>query len=57
MPGLKTMKDKGYVPQRTFFNQMVRGGISISKIIFLNMRELKRTRVIADDAERYVLPK
>ena len=50
------MKDKGYIPQRIFFNQMVRGGLSISKIIFLNMRELKRTRVIDDNAERYVLP-
>jgi hypothetical protein len=56
MPGLRTMKEKGYVPQRTFFSQMVRGGLSISKIILLNMRELKRTRVIPDDAERYVLP-
>jgi hypothetical protein len=54
--GLRTMKEKGYVPQRTFFNQMVRGGLSISKIILLNMRELKKTRVIKDDAERYVLP-
>ncbi|HEY3420062.1 MAG TPA: transglutaminase domain-containing protein [Methanomassiliicoccales archaeon] len=57
MAGLRRMKEMGYVPQRTFFSQMVRGGISISRIILLNMRELKRTRVIPDDAERYVLPK
>jgi hypothetical protein len=50
------MKEKGYIPQRTFFIQMVRGAISISKIILLNMRELKRTRIISDEAERYVLP-
>src|ERR1700690_1146168 len=56
MPGLRTMKEKGYMPQRTFFSQMVRGGISISTIILLNMRELKRTRIITEDAERYVLP-
>jgi hypothetical protein len=50
------MKERGYIPQRTFFSQMVRGGFSISKIIMFNMRELKRTRVIHDDQERYVLP-
>jgi hypothetical protein len=35
---------------------LIRGGLSLSKIILMNMPELKRLRVIPDDGERYSIP-
>jgi hypothetical protein len=50
------MRSKGYIPQRMYMYLLIRGGLSLSKIILLNMPELKRLRVIPDDSERYIVP-
>jgi hypothetical protein len=56
MTGLAEMRDKGFMLQKTYMALLIRGTFSLSKIILLNMRELKRLRVIPEGAERYVLP-
>lgn len=50
------MRSKGYIPQRMYMYLLIRGGLSLSKIILLNMPALKRLRVIPDDGERYEVP-
>jgi hypothetical protein len=50
------MRNKGYMPQRPFLTLQVKGAISLSAIILLHMRELRKLRVLPADAERYVVP-
>lgn len=56
MVGLAEMKDREYIPTKTYMSLLIRGTFSLSRIILLNMRELKRLRVIPEGGERYVLP-
>ncbi|MCE5296089.1 MAG: transglutaminase family protein [Euryarchaeota archaeon] len=56
MTGLAEMKDREYVPPKIYLSLLIRGTFSLTKIILLNMRELKRLRVIPEGAERYALP-
>jgi len=53
---LAEIKSNGYMPQRAYLRLMVNGGLSLSKVILLNMRELRRLRVVPADGERYNRP-
>lgn len=57
MTFLREMKDKGYIPQKTYMKMMMGGTLSLSKTLLLNMSELKKLRTIPDTEERYVRPK
>ncbi|OPY33154.1 MAG: Transglutaminase-like superfamily protein [Methanomassiliicoccales archaeon PtaU1.Bin124] len=54
--GLAEMKDKEYIPTKVYMSLLIRGTFSLGKIILLNMRELKRLRVIPEGSEHYVQP-
>jgi len=56
LTSLAEIKANGYMPQRAYLKLMVNGGLSLSKVILLNMRELRRLRVVPADGERYVRP-
>lgn len=56
MTTLAEIRDNGYMPQRAYIKLMVNGGLSLSKVILLNLRELRRLRVVPSDMERYVRP-
>jgi len=57
MTSLHEMKDKGYIPQKMQIKLFLGGGISLGKTLLLNMGDLKKLRVLPNDAERYIRPK
>ena len=56
MVSLREMKDKGYIPQKTYFKMMTGGSLSLMKTLLLNMNDLKKLRKIPPSEERYVRP-
>jgi hypothetical protein len=57
MTSLREMKDKGYIPQKMQIKLFLGGGISLGKTLLLNMGDLKKLRILPNDAERYIRPK
>jgi hypothetical protein len=51
------MKDREYIPQKTYLKLMIGGGLSLSKVLLTSPRDLKKLRVIPPSAERFVRPK
>jgi hypothetical protein len=56
MTSLGEIKANGYMPQRAYITLMAKGGWSLSKVILLNLRELKRLRVVPPGEERHIRP-
>lgn len=59
MNSLREMKEKGYIPPRLLILMMTKGAISLSKVLILNFRTLKKTRYKATyirPERRYELP-
>jgi hypothetical protein len=50
------MKDRDYVPQKTYAKLMIGGGVTLSKTLLFNPRDLKKLRVIRAGEERFVRP-
>lgn len=57
MLSIKEIKEKGYLPQKTQLKMMIGGGLALSKTLLLNFTDVKKLRVLPEDAERYVRPK
>ncbi len=53
MTGLKEMKEREYIPPKPMFLLMVKGAISLLKVLMFNMRTLKKARYKAT----YIRPK
>ena len=51
------MKEKGYIPQKTYAKLFIAGAFSLSKTLLLNMSDLKKLRNIPPGSERYIRPK
>ncbi|RLF45539.1 MAG: hypothetical protein DRN29_06550 [Thermoplasmata archaeon] len=56
MVSLKEIKEKGYLPQRTYLKLMIGGALSLSKVLLTNLGSLKKIRKINPSEERYVRP-
>lgn len=56
MTSLREIKDKGYIPQKMYFKLFLGGALSLTKTLLLNMSDLKKLRVLPNDAERYIRP-
>jgi hypothetical protein len=54
MVSFREMKEKGYIPQRTYLKLMIGGGLSLSKVLLTSPGDLKKLRVIHGAEERYV---
>jgi hypothetical protein len=54
MMSLREMKDREYIPQKTYLKLMIGGGLSLSKVLFTNPRDLKKLRVMHANEERYI---
>ena len=57
MTSIHEMKEKGYIPQKTYAKLFIAGALSLSKTILLNMGDLKKLRKIQSNSERYIRPK
>ena len=56
MTSLREIKEKGYMPQKTYFKMLLGGGLSLSKTLLLNLSDLKQLRVVPANQERYIRP-
>ena len=56
MTSLREIKDKEYIPQKMYFKLFLGGALSLTKTLLLNMSDLKKLRVLPNDAERYIRP-
>jgi len=50
------MKERGYIPQKTYLKLMIGGGLTLSKVLLTNPRDLKKLRLIHANEERYHRP-
>ena len=60
MISFKEMKEKNYIPPRPMILMMVKGAVSLSKVLLFNFRTLKKTRYKATyirPERRYELPR
>lgn len=56
MTSLREMKERGYIPQKTYLKLMVGGGLSLSKVLFTSPRDLRKLRVLHEGEQRYIRP-
>lgn len=56
MTSLREIKEKGYIPQKTYLKLMVGGGLSLSKVLFTSPRDLKKLRVLHEGEQRFIRP-
>jgi hypothetical protein len=56
MTSLREMKERGYIPQKTYLKLMVGGGLSLSKVLFTSPRDLKKLRVLHEGEQWYIRP-
>jgi hypothetical protein len=54
MVTIHEIKDKGYIPQKTFAMLIIGSGLTLMKTLMLNMRDLKKLRVIHPGEERFI---
>jgi len=57
MVSFREMKDRGYIPQKTYLKLMIGGGLSLSKVLLTKPGDLKKLRVIHGSEERFIRPK
>ncbi len=57
MNSLHEIKEKGYIPQKTYAKLFIAGAFSLTKTLLLNVSDLKKLRKISSDSERYIRPK
>jgi hypothetical protein len=57
MISLHEMKDREYIPQKTYLKLMIGGGLSLTKVLLTSPGDLKKLRTIHNDEERYIRPK
>ena len=54
MVSLREIKDKGYIPQKTYLKLMIGGTLSLSKVLLTSPRQLKKLRVLHPGEPRYI---
>jgi len=57
MHSFREMKDRGYIPQKTYLKLMMGGGLSLSKVLITSPGDLKKLRTIHGSEERYIRSK
>jgi hypothetical protein len=57
MVSFREMKDREYIPQKTYLKLMIGGGLSLSKVLLTNPSDLKKLRTIHGSEQRYIRPK
>lgn len=57
MHSLRYIKDRGYIPQKTYLKLMIGGSLSLIKVLLINTADLKKLRTIHGSQERYIRPK
>jgi len=57
MPSFQEMKDREYIPHKTYLKLLIGGGLSLIKVLITNPGDLKKLRTMQDSEERYVRPK
>ena len=56
MVSFREMKDRGYIPQKTYLKLMIGGGLSLSKVLLTSPGDLKKLRVIHGSEQRFIRP-
>lgn len=56
MVSFHEMKEREYIPQRTYLKLMIRGGLSLSKVLLTSPRDLKKLRLVHTNEEHYIRP-
>jgi hypothetical protein len=56
MVTLHEIKERGYIPQKTYIKLMLGGTISLSKTLIFNLSDLKKLRLLNPQDERYIRP-
>lgn len=56
MTSLREMKEREYIPKKTFVKLVVAGAFSLSKILITNMGDLKKVNKSSVSTKRYVRP-
>ena len=57
MISFREMKDREYIPQKTYLKLMIGGGLSLTKVLLTSPGDLKKLRTIHGSEERFVRPK
>jgi hypothetical protein len=57
MVSLKEIKEKGYIPQKTYLKLMIGGGLSLAKVLLTSPGDLKKLRTMHGSQPRYIRPK
>jgi hypothetical protein len=57
MTSFREMKDREYIPQKTYLKLMLGGSLSLSKVILTSPGDLKKLRLIHGSEERFIRPK
>ena len=57
MPSFLEMKDREYIPHKTYLKLLIGGGLSLIKVLITNPGDLKKLRTMQGSEERYVRPK
>ena len=56
MHSLHEIKDKGYLPQKTYIKLMLGGSTSLAKTLLLNLSDLKKIRKLNPTDQHYIRP-
>ena len=56
MTSLRRMKEREYIPQRTYVKLMILGTLSLSKVLITNLGDLKKVRKLTPSNRKYVRP-
>ncbi|VVB61762.1 Transglutaminase-like superfamily protein [uncultured archaeon] len=56
MLSFREMKDREYIPHKTYLKLLIGGGLSLSKVLLTNPGDLKKLRTINASEERYIRP-
>jgi hypothetical protein len=57
MVSFREMKEREYIPQKTYLKLMIGGGLSLTKVLLRSPRDLKKLRTIHGSEEHYTRPK
>jgi len=57
MLSFQEMKDREYIPHKTYLKLLIGGGLSLTKVLLTNPSDLKKLRTMGASEERYIRPK
>lgn len=56
MLSLREIKEREYIPHKTYLKLLIGGGLSLTKVLLTNPKDLKKLRTMGASEERYVRP-